>query len=167
MKIGILSDTHGDIGRSIRALELLLARDCRAILHCGDIGSEEVWLALVTLCRAHEVPLHAVFGNVDAHEPELSAFKNGNGVTLWGTRAELELAGKRIAILHGHEEARLIAAIESGAFDYVFTGHTHVAEQYREGRTHVINPGAVYRAHPPSVATVELETDTVDYIELN
>ena len=166
MKIGILSDTHGEVGRSIRALELLLARNCGAIIHCGDIGSEEVWLELATLCRAHKLPLHGVLGNVDAHEPELREFTNGDGTILWGPRAEFELDGKRIAVLHGHEEARLIAAIQSGNFDYVLTGHTHQAEHYHEGPTHVINPGAVYRAHPPSVATLDLATDELEYINL-
>lgn len=165
MKIGILSDTHGEIGRSIRALELLLARECGAIIHCGDIGNEDVWLELATLCRAHEIPLHGVLGNVDVYEPELREFKNDDGIKLWGGHAEFEIDGKRIAILHGHEESRLGAAIAGGAFDYVFTGHTHQAGHYREGRTHIINPGAVYRAHPPSIAVLDLATDKLEYIE--
>jgi predicted phosphodiesterase len=37
-------------------------------------------------------------------------------------------------------------------------GHTHVAESHLEGRTLVLNPGALYRATPHSIATVDLQT---------
>lgn len=166
MKIGILSDTHGAVGRAIRALELLLARECRAILHCGDIGSEEVLHELAALCRAHAAPLHAVLGNVDLYDAGVREFSDGDTARVWGSRAELELAGKRIAILHGHEIRSLMAAISSGEFDYVFTGHTHQTRDERAGRTRVVNPGAVHRANPPTVAALDLATDALEFISI-
>jgi predicted phosphodiesterase len=36
-------------------------------------------------------------------------------------------------------------------------GHTHQAEQHRVGKTLVLNPGALYRATPHSLALVDLE----------
>lgn len=165
MKIGILSDTHGDIGRSVRALDRLLERACKAILHCGDIGSMEVLDELAERCRIHAVPLHAVLGNVDEYDPELRDYTARDGVRIWGMRADLEFDGRRIAILHGHHAHALEAAIASGQFNYVLTGHTHVSEDRFEGTTRVINPGAVHRANPPSVAVLDLSTGEVDFIQ--
>ncbi len=164
MIIGLMSDTHGDIGRSFRAIDKLLARGCGAILHCGDIGSAEVFDELAALCRAHGVPLHAVLGNVDDGEPGLREYRSNDGVHLWGLRAELEFEGRRIAILHGHQPRALDEAIAGGRFDYVMTGHTHVREDRLEGATRVINPGAVYRAHPTSVATLDLASGELEFI---
>lgn len=164
MIIGLLSDTHGALARAIRALELLLQRNSEAIIHCGDIGSEEVLLELATLCHAHEVPLHAVLGNVDLFEPGLRDFRASDGARVWGEHAEVELAGKKTAILHGHEERRLLRAVQSGAYDYVFTGHTHEAADALIGNTRVINPGAVYRAQPPTVAVLNIATGHLEHI---
>lgn len=164
MLIGILSDTHGDIGRGVRAMDLLLARGAQAVIHCGDIGSEEMLDELAALCEAHAVPLHAVLGNVDDYEPGLRDYRDGTRVTMWGAKADVELGGRRICVMHGHDARGLLAAIASGTYDYVFTGHTHQTYDEREGRTRVINPGAVYRANPPSVALLELSTDTLEFI---
>lgn len=164
MRIGILSDTHGATGRATRAIELLLAHECRALLHCGDIGSEEVLRAMAERCRAAAVPLHAVLGNVDLVEPALRDAACGDGARVWGECAELELGERRIALLHGHDARALSAAIASGAFDYVCTGHTHQTRDERHGRTRVINPGAVYRAVSPSVAVLDLAKDALTFL---
>ncbi len=166
MKIGILSDTHGKLPLAIRALELLLARDVGAVIHCGDIGSEELLDELATLCDAHRVPLHAVLGNVDEYNPTLRAYRAGPFVKMWGLQANLELDGKRIAVHHGHLAQALLQAISSGANDYVLTGHTHRMEDSRSGHTRVINPGAVTRANPPSIAILDLATDQLEHIPL-
>jgi uncharacterized protein len=57
MKIGVVSDTHGFVDP--RLLELLAGSD--AILHGGDVGSEEVLEELKRIA-----PVHAVRGNVDS-----------------------------------------------------------------------------------------------------
>lgn len=163
MKIGILSDTHGNLPRTIRATELLLARGVGALLHCGDIGSEEVLDEISARAAAHGIPLHAVLGNVDEYEAVI--WRGADGRPL-DTQKELILAGKRIAILHGHHFSALERAIASGDFDYIFTGHTHQARDERIGCTRVINPGAVHRAHPPSIAVLDLATDDLHTIAI-
>jgi predicted phosphodiesterase len=37
-------------------------------------------------------------------------------------------------------------------------GHTHKAEFHRVGKTLVLNPGALHRATPHSLAVVDLDT---------
>lgn len=163
MKIGILSDTHGNLPRTIRATELLLARGVEALLHCGDIGSEEALDEIAARCAAHGIPFHAVLGNVDEYEATFWRGTDGRPITI---RNELTLSGKRVAILHGHHFIALEQAIASGEFDYVFTGHTHQARDERIGHTRVINPGAVHRAHPSSVAVLDLTTEKLETIAI-
>lgn len=164
MKIGLLSDTHGDVIRAVRAAEKLLEHNISALIHCGDVGSVDVYEEMSARCEAHGVPLFVALGNMDS--PELitvhDAFGNRPAYYL-----ELNLEGHRIAVHHGHQAFALEAAIASGRFDYVFTGHTHRARVEKVGGTRVINPGAVHRANPPTVAVIDLESGEVSFITLS
>ena len=79
---------------------------------------------------------------------------------------ELELAGTRIAFLHGDDVYRLSQEIASGQWQLVCHGHTHVARKERQGETLVLNPGALYRATPHSIAYVELPAVEATIISL-
>jgi predicted phosphodiesterase len=63
---------------------------------------------------------------------------------------------REIAFLHGDDAGRLAQTIRGGRFALVCHGHTHVSRIERVGETIVLNPGAVFRARPPSIALVEL-----------
>lgn len=166
MKIGILSDTHGDVVRTARAVRLLLAEHVAAICHCGDIGDEAVLVELASACRPAGVPVYAVLGNVDHWDSGVRCFPAGAGVDLRGRTAELELGGIPVAVVHGDDPGLLEACIRNGRFRYVFTGHTHVADAIDVGSTRVINPGAVYRSPHPSVAVLDLERDDLRWLPL-
>ena len=103
-------------------------------------------------------------GNVDEGQlDELQASLAPNQI--WhGLFADFKLASRRIAITHGHQAARLRTAQTSGDYDLVCYGHTHVAEQHHEGKTLVLNPGAIQRARIPSCAVVDLETMSVEIL---
>lgn len=166
MKIGILSDTHGDVRRTHAGLELLLQHPIEALCHCGDVGSEAVLTALSAACLPRKIPVYAVLGNVDLFEGEVTHFPAGLGVRVCGRQAELELGGRTIAIIHGDDPSLLQNALARQRYDYCLTGHTHVADDHREGRTRVINPGALHRARPPSVALLDLATDELQTLWL-
>jgi putative phosphoesterase len=166
MIIGILSDTHGHVPRTTVACSLLKLHGAGLVLHCGDIGSERVLIELAGQFGDTTTPVHAVTGNVDQWEPSVLAFPGGAGVEVHGTRFELEADGKRIAMLHGHEAGRLQAAIDSGDYHYVLTGHTHRREDRHVGSTRIINPGAVYRTAEPTVAILDTALDTVRFCGL-
>lgn len=166
MKIGLMSDTHGDVGRSYRAGRELLHRGVQAVCHCGDIGSERVLAELAALFGPPAIPVHAVLGNVDLYEADVEGFPRDSGVQVWGRIAKLTLHGRRLAVVHGDDAAALQKAIASQRYDYVFTGHTHVAADERRDRTRVINPGAVAHAHPPSVAVLDLASGALELIAL-
>lgn len=160
MRIGVLSDTHGHVGHCREAVHLLENLDVKAVLHCGDVGSA----AIVRLLAAW--PAHFVFGNCDADLEELSLAIAQAGLACHGWFADLSLAGRRIAMTHGHLSQPLTEAEQSGEFDLVCYGHTHRAEQHWQGRTLVLNPGALYRARPLSFAVVDLERLTVERFTL-
>jgi putative phosphoesterase len=152
MRIGIVSDTHGHVANAQAAVRMLQALEVQRVLHCGDIGSPEV----VALFSAW--PTDFVFGNCDGNRAELAAAIVAAGQTCHGEFGALEFDGRRIALLHSHDGARFRTTLVSGAWDLVCYGHTHVASIDRHGSTLAVNPGALYRANPHSLAFIDLPT---------
>jgi predicted phosphodiesterase len=77
----------------------------------------------------------------------------------------LDLDGKTVLVFHGHERG-FARAVRSAGADYVLCGHTHRADDVRVGRTRVINPGALSRARPPSVAVLDTAVDDLTFYAL-
>ena len=74
-----------------------------------------------------------------------------------GSFGDLTIGGRRIALLHSHDARLFRQTISGGQYDLVCYGHTHIATQERMDKTLVLNPGALYRAMPHSLAIVELD----------
>lgn len=165
MKIGILSDTHGNVERTALAARLLKHHGAAVVVHCGDIGSEGVLVELSSQLGQAGIPVHAVLGNVDT--PELAQFPDAAGVRVQTRVAEIESDGKRIAVIHGDDIMRLKDAVVSGNYHYVLTGHTHVRSDTRIGTTRIINPGALHEAHPPTVAVLDVATGELTSLVVN
>lgn len=161
MYLGVVSDTHGQVDSTRPGIEALRAYEVEVVLHCGDVGSPEI------VPLFDDWPTHFVFGNVDEYRPDrLREAIAAAGQTCHGPFGSLELAGTKIALLHGHEPRRFRETVTSDEWDLVCYGHTHVAEHHYEGNTLVLNPGALYRATPHSLAVVELPSLNVVPIQL-
>lgn len=160
MRIGVLSDTHGHTGLTQAAASTLAQLQVEQILHCGDIGSPSIFPLL------EQWPGHFVAGNVDGSGAGLDAAARQCGHTFHGRLADITLAGRRIAIIHGDDSTALRQAIDSGEYDLVCTGHTHQASLTQQGSTVVLNPGAVYRANPHTVAVVDLTDLSVEHLPI-
>ena len=160
MLIGLLSEWHGDAERTARAVKLLIGRGAKRLIHCGDIGSTTV---LAELAEAG-LPVDLVPGNVDMYDNELQQVAASLALTMHGESAELEIEGARIAITHGHNERLYRTILMDQKADYLFTGHTHVVYDERQGKVRVINPGAVYRANPSTVAILDLATGRLEFL---
>src|SRR5262245_6685576 len=118
MRIAILSDTHGREPAVRWALAQIAERDAELILHCGDIDDD----ATVRLFPAHT---HFVYGNCDSlHQREIREAVAEIGATLHDGWGYLELAGKKIAFLHGDDRRQMQELTNADAFDFVFYGHT-------------------------------------------
>ena len=154
MRIGVISDTHGHIANTQAAVRMLQSLDVEQVLHCGDICSTEIPRLLTAW------PTHFVFGNCDSREdePALRSAIAANGLICHNRFGELNLADRKIALLHSDDARRFRDAATGGRYDLVCYGHTHQAEQHHAGRTLVLNPGALYRATPHTIAVVDLAT---------
>lgn len=161
MILGVLSDSHGQHRRTANALRLLKTLGAEAFVHCGDICGDRV-IDQFTGLRAWLIP-----GNCDQVERATVLYAATLGVKLeFEKPLVLDLAGRRIAVFHGHEAAfaRLLdGAPRSPSYDYVLHGHTHQPRDERVGRYRVVNPGALHRAAVYTAATIDLKQDAVSH----
>ena len=164
MLLGVISDTHGNIANAAKAVERLKCHDIDMLIHCGDIGSPSVLAEFDFELTGW--PTHFVFGNVDSDEALLRHAITDAGQTCHHRFADLDIAGKRIAVIHSDDYKKFREVIESGEFDLVCYGHTHKPESHAEGKTLVLNPGALHRANPHTLAIVDLEMMAVTHLPL-
>ncbi len=150
MLIGILSDTHDELARTRRAVNLLRDAGATALIHCGDFVGAPILRASCPL------PLWFVFGNNDsAGELEIAAAETS--ATCLGWAGIVEFDSRRIAVTHGHmtSDVRRLLAAEP---DYLLTGHSHIVADSMSGTVRRINPGALHRAFEFTVALLDLES---------
>lgn len=158
MKIGVISDTHGRLRAIATALDLLRERGAELLIHCGDIDEPEAARSFAGW------DVHFVFGNCDSDRDGIARAIAQIGATLHDPFGNLALAGTKIGWAHG-DNAALLRDLENCAeFDFVFCGHTHVAEHRLNGRTHVINPGALYRVRQKTCLVVDLATGALETV---
>ena len=130
MKIGLMSDTHGNTDNIDQAVAM--AGELSMWIHTGDLVSDAEYLALVT-----EIPVISVAGNCD-----------------WGnTKAPnekiVELPGHKIFATHGHLYGvkgniyPLAQAAEKYGADIAVFGHSHVAQICHTNNLLIINPGSL------------------------
>jgi putative phosphoesterase len=168
MILGVLADTHGQRQRAAAAIRVLRREGAQAFVHCGDLGSAEVLEELAGL-RAW-----VVCGNVDDPAEPLVRHAQRLGLTAAGSGPlRIELDGRTLVVFHGHESEldRLLGhLLERGALpprfgrcDYLLHGHTHLARDVFLGPVRLINPGALHRASPCTVATLDLSGDRLRF----
>lgn len=151
VRVGVISDTHGNAELTRRAVAIFRETQVTRVIHCGDIGSSEVVEIL------SEFPVDYVFGNCDGARRTLASAIERTDGTLHGDFGSVEIAGKKIAIYHGQDDERLEQEIRSGEWDLLCRGHTHRFAFEQEGRTKVLNPGAIQRRwETPGAAVVDL-----------
>ncbi len=159
--IGVISDTHGDVAGTRKAIRMLESMDVRMVLHCGDVGSPEIPFLLTRW------PTHFVLGNVDGPSAGIAQAIEQAGQVCHGRFGSLTVLDRKIAFLHSDDGRRFRETIDSGAWDLVCFGHTHQPEQRVVGSTLVLNPGAISRAWPATIAIVDLVRLTAHMLELD
>lgn len=167
MKIGLLSDTHGNIRATIQAALQFEAAGVRAVFHCGDIGGFDVLIELASIFEPLSVPVYGVLGNVDRPFLDHKFLPDPMGIHLQGRFGTIELDGKKIAFLHSDDSTLYQETISSGRFDFVFSGHTHCAHDYMSGNTRCINPGSAGQGRPiASCAIFDLTQEVLTVVAL-
>lgn len=161
MQVGILSDSHGQHLMVRQAMALFDRLGVGHVLHCGDVGGSDVFDELV----GRSVTF--VWGNTDCPSNGLMAYLQTVGLSPPGEApARVTLGGKQFAIFHGHESG-FDEAIRCLDVDYLLHGHSHLARDDRRGSTRIINPGALYRARPTTVATLDTSNDRLRFHEVS
>ncbi len=158
MKIGVLSDSHGRVDTVERALAAFRERGVELVIHCGDIDDAATVEAFAGWTA------HFVYGNCDWDRAAIRRAVSEIRATLHEPFGHLELAGKQIAWLHGDHPDLKRDIERSDHYDYLFYGHTHVAEHHLTGRTHVINPGALFRAKQKTCLVLDLPNGEMETI---
>jgi hypothetical protein len=140
------------------AIDVLRQHGAEFFIHCGDVGTERVLDHLAGL------PAAFVWGNNDWDRTSLEEYARSLGINCQGDMADLTLAGKRIAVIHGDDFTLRKKLLLKQEHDYLFLGHTHVRSDDRIGKTRVINPGALYRAREKTVALLDTENDKLRFL---
>ncbi len=163
MKIGVMSDTHDRIDAVDRAIEFFNRQGVKHVLHAGDLVSPFVAPRFAKL----NAKLYYVWGNNEGDRSFITVKFGEIGVKPLGEFATLELAGRKIALLHGTSERVVEALARSGLFDVVVRGHTHRAGISRD-KALVINPGEVcgYLTGRQTVALLDLSSLEAEIVEL-
>ena len=162
MKVGIISDTHGQVDMALSAAREFIFRGTEADLHCGDVGCDMVLTEMASIFQTLEIQLYVVLGNCDIAE-RWNFYPDDIGVEVLGRFGELELAGKKIAIVHSDDEAAFAQAATADQYDYLFSGHSHVRHDKKHRRTRLVNPGSAGRGMHPSCAVLDLIEDELEF----
>lgn len=146
MRIGVISDTHGDI----EAAETVIKErdDLDLIIHLGDHYDDGIKLK-----EKIGIPLIGVRGNCDSY------------VAAEDERV-YEAKGHKILMIHGHQYGvksdlnRLYyRALELGC-DLALYGHTHIPISITFGNVMILNPGSLclpMGGSKPSYGIIEIQ----------
>jgi putative phosphoesterase len=152
MLIGVISDTHDQLGALDKAIAYLRKKQVEHVLHAGDFIAPFSVKKLADL----RCPVTAVYGNNDGERNGIrSAFAE------WGTVharvARIELGERRILMVHEPDFVEEAAA--SGLYDVVIHGHTHEVGTREAGGALIINPGSTGGVPdvPPTCVILDLE----------
>jgi len=162
MKIGIISDSHDHIENQDMAIEMLKKAGAEQLIHCGDLCAP----FMIDEIEKHGIPAHVVFGNIDDRASVAIKSTKSNIVEHYGNLAELNLAGKKIAVTHFPEFAFGLASTDN--YDSVFHGHTHTQRNEIIGKTLLLNPGEIMGKNgAPSMALYDTETGKAEFLRLS
>ncbi len=89
-----------------------------------------------------------------------------SGAILHENFGHVEIAGRKIAFLHG-DDKRLFHEVEySGAYDFLFYGHTHQAEEHLNGADASSIRARFHRARPKQFIVLDLPDGVIDAVEV-
>jgi uncharacterized protein len=139
---------------------VLVLREAGAALvfHCGDVGGRHV------LDEMREIESAFVWGDTDKDRMGLLRHAQRIGVACYGVLADIELDGKRIAVLHGDDKKLLQRLISEQQHDFIIWGHGAEGEDRTVGKTRIIHPGSLFGAKIRTLAVIDLEASTVGVV---
>ncbi len=169
MKICIVSDSHDNRPLLAAAVQHAVDAGAEALLHCGDVVAPSTLNAV----RPFNIPMHVIHGNNtgDLHAMCNIAAKPSSQTLYYGQDAGIELAGRRIFMVHYPHYAEAMAT--TGDWDLVCCGHDHKADVRTVRNMHgkdtwLVNPGTVGGVAAPATWVLgNLETMQFDVLDVN
>ncbi|MEK6946675.1 MAG: metallophosphoesterase [Nanoarchaeota archaeon] len=155
--IGIISDTHENEEAIKKAVALFKEKNVDFVVHCGDIVSPPM------LEYFKELKMKFVYGNNDGERAGLKEMCKKLDFDEIKDEIEFTHDGKKFYVYHGTKSKILNNAIQSNKYDYVLTGHTHTKRDDKIGKTRIINPGALFRVYPYTVAMLDAQDDKLEF----
>ena len=160
MKIGVISDSHDNLGNLNKAIDILEKEKVKVLIHCGDFCAP----FMIKELAKFKGDVHCVFGNIDDRYSS-TKFAIEKGVNLYGDYAEIEIDAKKIAIVHSPFFAE--ALVLSNKYDVVFYGHDHEKREEKRGKTLLVNPGTLGGVfHTASFAIYDTEKNKIEFFEI-
>jgi uncharacterized protein len=164
MKLGLISDTHDDVGNVKKVISIFNEKKVDLVIHLGDYVSPP----MVKLFKG--LNLTGIFGNNDGFQYGLINSFTEIGGQVKGRFAKLAIDGLNIALYHGDFREISEALAKSGDFDVVFIGHFHQMEETKFGKTQLISPGSPHafltNDENPSAAIFDTTSRKVEFIKL-
>lgn len=155
MKVGIMADSHDNMGKIAAAVQIFNAEGIELLIHCGDFIAPFTAREMGKLkCKAY-----GVFGNNDGEKLGLRSSYSGI-CEIQEEGFEVEIGGKRAIILH--RDSTVDGLAQSGKYDLVIYGHTHKVDIRDVGKTKVINPGETGGWLTGRGTVVILDTETME-----
>ncbi len=132
MKIGVIADTHIPVlANKLPRKVYEYFKDCDLIIHAGDLVEMSVLDELGKIAETK-----AVWGNMDSYEVKRCLPE----------KILLDVAGKKIGVVHGRGPAFKVVKIASRAFskkpDIIIFGHSHTPFNEKRDGTLFFNPGS-------------------------
>lgn len=160
MKLGLISDTHGQTSHLRDAVRHFREQGVEVVIHCGDVTQPEHLEPVFEL----SVPVHLVFGNMDRQRRDFSSRDDGDQFQCHGKGGVVTLNGVRVGFTHGHLDSE-VRRLQDEELDYLLLGHTHQRRDESSGNLRIINPGSV---KPPrsSAALLDLTSDSLTLFDL-
>ena len=146
MRIGVLSDSHGDKLAMDRAAKFLC--QCDMIYHLGDNFKDIQYLS-----KKVKVPIKGVLGNCDLQVKEIDELID-------------EVNGIRVFLTHGHKFGvnynlfkLRFKAMETNS-KLILYGHTHIGKIEEDEGVFYINPGSISEPRGGSYRSIAvIDTD--------
>lgn len=168
MKIGVISDTHGNVAAFNKALEYF--GDAELIVHAGDVLYHPPKLgflegydipAFAERLNSFDKPVVIAQGNCDAQ-----VYEELLNMPVQAPYAHVVVNGVSIVANHGHllSHEDMIDLARRYKADYFISGHTHIPVLESFGDVVLMNPGSTsipkYEVNGKPVLSLGLITDS-------
>ncbi len=155
MKIGLISDTHDNLPKIKKAVEIFNKNRVEFVIHAGD------FVAPFSLLPFQELNCDwtGVLGNNDGEKKGLITKSQGR---IKQGQISLILDNKKLIVIHDIEN------YDNEYADIIVFGHTHKPEVKKLGESLLINPGEAsgWLSGKATIAVVELDSLNVNIIEI-